>query len=252
MNGEQKITINPIMAVLVAIQVIFVIFAVISFQELSKPDEPVLNVNVAGLSQDIEGLPEDANHDIEYSVYQAVAKNTSQSNSVQKTGVNIREGSLIREHFEATDVDYVSFIADVPEVQQSYRVSYVWADNPNNSYVSTDYKAVTFCLPKDQLIYGDFNCKEEKSYIKTELVNNLAKGYDNYMPGYDDLMILPVGSLADENLKLRLSYMTCVSQCDCVRVDQSKIDQAVDAFSDFVGQFGFSLEEIPYYFDNCG
>ena len=254
--NEDKVktkTINPVIAVFVVLQILFIIFIFISFQKVFEIQEPVLSTSVAGLEQEIESLPEDAKKEIDYSVYQAVVRNTIDSGNVQKHGVLIRSNSLIEKQYENMNVNYVSFIADIPDIQQSYRVIYVWSDDFENQFISPDYKAVTLCLPDDQLIYDGFDCKDDKEYIKKEIVYNLIRGNDYSIPGYKNVGISFVSNPQDDNFRINYSYLSCETQCICTEVSAEQEEEIVRAFEEqYIYGIGFLSEEIPYSFDNCG
>ena len=95
---NRKIKINPVSAVLIFFQVIFIILMIISFRNLFNSSEPKLDIEVSGLRDEITGLSEEGKEVIEYNIYQAVSLN-SISDNIQKSGVFIREGSLINEYF---------------------------------------------------------------------------------------------------------------------------------------------------------
>lgn len=254
MSKQEKIVFNPVITALIVLQLLFIVFMVFSFQNVLKTENPVLSVNVDELNAEIDGLPEDAKQEIDYSIYQAIASNSISGNNVQKTGVYIRDNSLIKRSFDEIKVNYVSFIADIPDVNQSYRLVYIWtSDGKISEYVSPDYKAVTFCLPKTQLVYGEFDCVEEKSYAKKEIIANLIKGNEYSIPGYNDIGISFDSVVSEDDFRIRFNYMACESQCSCVKVDERKKQEAIDAFEEYyVYGLGFVPEEIPYYYYNCG
>ena len=241
MSDEPKITINPVIVTLVVLQIVFIILMIFSFNNVLKVDNPVLNVGVNGLDQEIEGLTEEGKQDIEYSIYRAIANNSANSDTVQRSGVYVRDGSLVNTYFEKINIKYISFIADIPDLEQSYKVAYVWTDDSSNKYVSPDYTAVTFCLPKEQL-----------GYAKKEIVANLIRGNDYMIPGYDDVGILFDSNVQFDNFRIRFNYLICESQCSCVTVSEEKKEEAIKAFEDYyIYGLGFVPSELSYYFDNC-
>lgn len=248
---NRKIKINPVSAVLIFFQVIFIILMIISFRNLFDSSEPKLDIEVSGLRDEIAGLSEEGKEVIEYNIYQAVSLN-SISDNIQKSGVFIREGSLINEYFEKINVHYVNFIADIPDIQQSYKVVYEWSDNPENEFISPDYSAVAMCLDESQLIYGDFDCVNEKSYVKNAIVSDMIRGNEYIIPGHEDIGISFISSVRYDDFKIQINYLDCGSQCVCREVSDAEKQEAVGLFVDFLSKLGFVKEEIPFYFYNCG
>lgn len=248
MNNEK---INPVTTGLIIAQVIFTILMIISFN-MVLANEPIdLGVEVGGINQEIEGLPESGKSNIEYNIYQAVADNTA-SGDIKKTGVVLRAGSLINKYYEEFNINYVNFIADVPDVEQSYRVIYEWSDDAENEYLSPAYSTIVMCVEPDEVIFENFDCNTEDDYMKNTVVSSMAYRYGYALPGYDNISILPEGLTGGEDFRMRINYVTCDTQCSCKSVSKEEQQVAIRAFSDFVAGLGFEPGSISYHFDNCG
>lgn len=245
------ININPITVGIIVLQIFFIILMVFSFWNFFNQKEPSVNMEVAGLVQEIPGLPNRGKDDIEYNIYKAVSRN-SVSNEIQKKGVYIREGSLVNDYYENMDIHYVGFIADIPDIRQSYKVVYEWSDDKDNEYLSPDYSAVTMCLDESQLIYGDFNCSDEKNYVKNIIVSDMIRGNEFTLPGYEDIGLSFESSPRYGDFKIKINYLACGYQCICQEVSQEEKERALKGFEEFINKLGFIPEEIPYYFYNCG
>lgn len=250
-NQGIKISLNPVNIGLFLVEIVFIVFMIVSFNYVLNMGTPKLDLGVEGIEQDIDGLPGKGKEAIEHSIYQTVAMN-SDSSSLQKSGVYVRESSLINNYYENIDVHYISFIADIPDEEQSYGVAYLWSDKEENEYISSDYSAVVFCLSDEQLIYGEFNCKEIKPYAKKDIVARLIRGNQYMIPGFDEIGIRFNSQTYKDDYMIRFSYLACGSQCSCVTVLEEKKEQAIRAFEEYyIYNLGLNKKEIPYRFDNC-
>ena len=245
-DGARNIEINPITAGLVILQVIFTIIMIISFQNILKYEPIDLSIDASGILGQIENLPERGQESIEYYIYKAVADNGANGN-IQKNGVEIREGSLVNNYYENTNVHYVNFIADIPDVKQSYQIYYMWSDDELNQYISPNDSAGVICLNKEQLIYGDFNCTSGYKNVRESIIGQILFGYSYLLPGFDNLSV----KMDTDKAKLKINYMACGSQCECKKVSESEKKAAVQGFEDFVKSLGFRPQDISYYFSNC-
>lgn len=243
--------VNPITIVVALFQVILIIVVVVTLNNIFSNDSKVqLGIEVAGLQQEIEGLPEKRKEDIEYYIYKAVASVKGES-EIQNTGVLIRENSLINTYYKDFDIHYINFIADVPEAEQSYQVLLEWSEDPENKYISPSYSAVVLCLDKSQLIYGDFDCDHQNDYFRNTEVMNMLYRHGYALPSKPSLKMRTESYPSSPDFKVKINYVYCESQCDCLAVSTDKQAEGVKVFEDFVKSLGFRPEDIPHYFDNC-
>lgn len=269
MENEDK-EINLGMLSFVAVQLIITIILVISFQNVLAPDKIILGMKIDEIAQEVDGLSEDNKELLEFVVYNAVAKNIT-DNNVRLDGAIVRDGSLKNTYFEEVDINFVSFIVDIPDAKRSYQVVYEWSDDEENMYVPKNDAAAALCLESDQLIYGDFNCDHSKDWWRRYYASTILQAYGNVLPGYrnmaslgeDDMndaneTIFEVGGIAStegefasDDFKVKLGYMICESQCECYSVDEDKKNRVIVAYKEFLDRIGFTVEQVPYYFDNC-
>ncbi len=244
-NFTQKI--NPVIVVAVFVQIVFVIVAVVSIKQILESNQPKLEVNVTGLTQEIPGLPESGKEKIEYYVYQAISDNSPGSN-ISKTGVNIREGSLINKYYENANIHYVNFIADIPEAEQSYQVAYEWSDDAANKYISPAVSAAVTCLDEAQLVYGNFDCDRKNDNLKQTLITMIIRAMGG-RPEEEGGIYLAVDDPRD--FKVKINYFVCDTMCLCERVNENRKQQALTVFDNFIEGLGYNSDSVPHYFYNC-
>lgn len=86
----------------------------------------------------------------------------------------IRAGTFKQTYSKENNVYTTSFIVDIESLQQSYQANYQWIKDKKRNYTMDEWGSNVRCLPKDKLIFGDFDCRdifsvmggEENSIIK--------------------------------------------------------------------------------------
>ena len=244
---ERPIKVNPVVALAILIQVIFVILIIVTLSKLNTGDEGVLEVEVSGLVGEIDNLPEFGKKDIEYGIYNAISENTD-SSIIQKKGIYIREGSLINNYYEDFNMHYVNFIADIPEIGQSYQVVSRWYDSED--VYMPDIATGVSCLDSVQLIYGDFECKDYLGYMKYVIVDSLL---DIERVAIGDDIILTSEYQGDdmEGYRIKIEKLDCETQCYCQVASEEVKKTASESLENFVEGIGFGPKDIAYYFYDC-
>lgn len=126
-------------------------------------------LEIANLSDYTNGKPssKDSLEYIKYDLLRTVNKNVDNpvdSNSIKD--VLIRDNTFSQIYDDDIDVYTVEFIVDIESISQSYDVSYQWSSTGKKDNL-TEWGTVVKCLPKEKLVYGNFNCKD----MFTELDN---------------------------------------------------------------------------------
>jgi len=133
-------------------------------------------LTVSNLHQFTLGKPtnKEALQIAQHNLFLIVQKNldyTIASNSIDD--VIVRDTSFSQTNNNG--VHHVSFIVDIESIQQSYQINYGW---PNSDNITLqEYSIFISCLPSDQLIYGDFDCKDIL-YTETQNVDPITR----YLP----------------------------------------------------------------------
>lgn len=85
-------------------------------------------------------------------------------------GAEMREDSY--EEGMTEGVHQAIFIMDLPAIQQSYRVSYYYLTKEQESLF--EYTALAYCLPVDELVYGDFDCRGDRQAVFIDEWHDIA------------------------------------------------------------------------------
>ena len=158
---QQYIQQNPVLVVAFAvIQLIFIIVLIIIISNLNKDTYVPANVPISSLEDDLAEIPENSVEVIESMLYDSIASNGGALESISNSDAQIRENTMADIYFEDIDMHYISFIVDIPSIRQSYQVFNEWSDNRTNPNYLTNMATMIMCLPKEQIIYADHDCKD--------------------------------------------------------------------------------------------
>lgn len=87
-----------------------------------------------------------------------LAEKNSPGQDINGKAASVRQGSISNQYDESTSVNSTLFIVDIPDLKQSYQIEYLWSSDSNSEHRTNPVSA--YCLPLDQLIYGEFSCKD--------------------------------------------------------------------------------------------
>lgn len=250
MIEKKNITINPVAMVAIVIQLLFVVAAAVSINQILEPKQPKLEVNLNGLNQAVPGLPEDEKDSIGFYIFQAISNNNPGSN-ILKNGINVRENSTINKYYENADMYYASFIVDIPDIEQSYRVSQVWAGGDDNQYISPNINTAVVCLDEDEMIYPDFNCRNDNMYSAQTVLASVLRAVRTQFEkdGSVTMSLEYYGDYGDS--RIRISRWECETLCFCRKLTEEGKNQVVEEFREFLEDLGYKLSQVPYYVYNC-
>lgn len=252
MEKQPIIKINPITFIAILIQIVFIVLLIVTLNGFIGTNREMPRVEVDGLTSEIEDLPEFGGEDIEHDIYLALRENIS-SETLRKNGIKIRNGSLINNYYESLGLYYVNFIIDIPDIEQSYQVIAKWTDDgyggdPLYDDVSGVVTGV-LCLDSDQLIYGEFDCKPWRDYVKHVIIDSLLDlGQDEIG---NNIMLTSEYRDNMEDYKVKMEYFGCDTMCYCRVASGEEKKLAVEKFEGFIKGLGFKAEDVPIYFDNC-
>lgn len=246
-NSQKIVKISPGVAIAIGFQLLFLIFAGITIGSILSQKNEVAQIGVQGYSEH----PEQNNENEKIKV---VNMDSSLDGS-KKTAINgvlykiaslnndvgisnrdgkIREGSAYSVYIEDLDLHFLNFIVDIEDLAQSYRIVYRWADKYPNKNVPTDDPVMAFCLDKDELIYGDFDCKDNYGGRGKDLVVYGVlryKLFNNYTVG------LLSDVLGGEALKFRINTSSDSSDAK---------EDATNAVSSYLASLGFDINDFDY------
>lgn len=147
-----KKRLNTIIAIFIVLVLLGIIVYVV-FVNKQNNDQIVIR----NYDKYIKTLPQERRSLINTQLYNVI-KSSSPDKEIKIDDAVIREESYT-ETFNELEKTYSStLIIDIPSIKQSYRAIFNWSID--GSVVLKGDGLKFGCLPKDQLIYGDFNCSK--------------------------------------------------------------------------------------------
>lgn len=159
-----KIKINPIVAIFIAIQVIFILAIIISVPKLLEDNEISAGdyneqpkVAVEDLETILSGSSEEV-ETIERSLLGIIQNNINNVN-LKSTIAIMRD--IKESYFSYENLHHLSFVVDIPDLSQSYQIFYEYSDDENNQYISINDSIIPLCLSEyETKVYTEFECKD--------------------------------------------------------------------------------------------
>ena len=248
MEGDQKNkNINPVVVVVVLLQLIFMILAGITIGSILSRKVEVAKIGVQGYSSaqsekeddekvkvvNLDGSLDETKKAVIGGVLYKVAVLNNGVGISNRDG-KVREGSVYSVYIEDLDLYFLNFIVDIEELKQSYRVVYRWTDNYPNKSAPADDPAMAFCLDDDELVYGGFDCKDDYSGHGKDLV---VYGVLRYKLFGDFTVGLVSDVIGGEALEFRINTATDDSEAK---------DFAVSRVSKYLSSLGFDINDFRY------
>ncbi len=176
---EQNRESNPknikILALLI-VATIVIIFSILSLQRLFRNNPYGKEIKIDNFNEYYNEAPQ-TQRDITFNqLYEAVLDNGTPEDKIPKSGAIIRSNTAQLEHSNEGYSYYGSFIVDIPEIRQSYRIQITWTTSKNDNSTASDFPALVTCLKPDEIIYEDFICKDAFTE-ETAAEDNLIKEY---------------------------------------------------------------------------
>ncbi|HEY1085875.1 MAG TPA: hypothetical protein VGE34_04080 [Candidatus Saccharimonadales bacterium] len=154
-NDRVKLTL------LITFLLFFIIF-IVSFLLFSNRSE---SISINNYDTYTKNLPSEQRDSINNSLYLAVKGNLVDGEKIIYSAAAIRKGSASESYNSERDVNSGEFIVDLEGIRQSYKVTYDWSKNKNNPNTS-GYPITVRCLSeKEEMIYKDFDCKDDSEEL---------------------------------------------------------------------------------------
>lgn len=218
MDYQNKIQnkVNIVIVVFVFLQLIFLILVGTGFSRIAS--ESFLSPYIAFddlVLNSVEKMPDDNISFINKLIYSAVSLNVDDIANIEDSGGVVRIDSVAQKYFERINMNYTTFILDIPAIRQSYRVFNEWSDDEMNAYIMRNNSTMVMCLDKSEMIYDDFNCQDAyggmakysimdsfgiaANFSENENLNNYEIDYGD---GIDDTFVdINVMACGDEKIK---------------------------------------------------
>lgn len=148
---------------IIALGIFLALATLLFIKSDNKPYGPTLEIT--NIEQYTEGKP--SNNDrlefIKSKLHKVVQLNVNfEVNNETVSDVEIREGSFSQKLNTANQVHEVRFIVDIASIKQSYAVAYQWQEETKYSEDIDQYGTQVTCLPVKELVYAEFDCKDER------------------------------------------------------------------------------------------
>ena len=205
-NKQDKRTVSLIIIFLAITQLVFmlIIITAITNRIAKKPtiiapkSQPAVNID--NISIDEIDLADTYTDRIKRILTDAIITNTP-SFDIPSTKVKIRENTITTREFATANLKAISFIVDIPNLEQSYQIYfnyYIGPDANSFSYEDADAPYIdnlhsALCLDDEsQIIYPNFDCHSiypndaryqiAQSYIKLLKFNTFSVAIDSDNP----------------------------------------------------------------------
>ena len=247
MEQNNKYKINPIVLVAIVFEFIFVVFVIITISNFLKQETEVVKMGINNFSIISDGsvvgeigsnkklnfnIDDVKKSVIEGTLYDEVSFNNV--GDIYRSNAKIRDGSVYYAYISELEIYFLNFIVDIEGLQQSYHIVYRWSEKSPNENVPADFPIIAFCPRDDELIYGDFDCRDSyDGYGNDIAVHDLLfnKTFENSALGiYGDVY---------NGEPLRISINTYSD-------DEVARGSAVEEVSSYLSSVGFDLNDFDY------
>lgn len=250
-DNQHILRINPIIVVAVLLQLGFLIFAGITIGNIlnrnsGTPKITIDNFNIISDSETIKtggitsntqeqnfSLSDIDKKTIESNIYDIVSINNK--GDIANNGAKIREGSVRRAYIEDLNAHFINFIVDIENLKQSYRFAWLWGGNSSKQQEPIVTFLMTFCLKDDEMIYGDFNCKDNYNGHGLDIAAyNLIRRhvFDNFSTKLNDV-------LQEKQLRITIQLFPG---------EEITEETATQELSNYLSELGFNLDDFKYDF----
>ena len=120
--------------------------------EIEKNEEALYNLEITNFRQVFKDISRNNMKDIVFSVHDIVWLNTD--NISKKVGATIREDSVTQTFYKNDGVYKVSFLVDIPNLNQTYNVVHYYSESIYNEKIPSSFRTIVYCVE------GNANCKD--------------------------------------------------------------------------------------------
>ena len=156
---------NPATLAFIAVQLLFLVLALVSLHNFAS-EKTAIESNSPTVSQVALANPGVLKYTggqletIKKELFRLVEVNTENAASFKNPTAKIREDAIYRESFSSKNIEYLSFIVDIPDLEQSYQVFHEWSTIKDNPNALPNESVIVLCLEDSQKIYENFDCKD--------------------------------------------------------------------------------------------
>ena len=197
MKDIKEIKFNPIKLFIAFVVLVAIVLLAVSVASLFRKNSFGKQIMIDNFSEYYSDAPSSTKDSVLASLFVIVDNNMVEDWDTQDFSAKIRDGSAESNYDKNKDIHSGKFIVDVEAVKQSYAGYFEWSKNENNVNLS-GYRVLFTCLDEDELVYGDFGCKDmfsdmvtttfpviKKLPIKVEYYSDDSSKYTYYYIGYE-------------------------------------------------------------------
>lgn len=222
-------------------QIIFVIVVIFLIHNTLSKESKIENRNqepyifINGLSDNPVNLPNSHIIDLSRSLTDTVKYNT-QNLDLSKAGAIIRKDSVTIKEFSRQGFTALSFIVDLPNLEQSYQIYYKYPTDTSLDTSFNEFPRAVLCLDdSSQNYFPDFKCRSEQP---TNIRQRIATDYMHYL----EFNTFTINMDPDDRTKIDINPIVNGSSI----IDESYIQQVKDAIS----ELGISPDLFKYHIVN--
>lgn len=175
--GDKR-KINPIALLAIVAELVLAVIVVFSIVNLLNGDKDLSgvlshNVKISNYAQEIANVGEDGLKGIRFSIYDIVWLNNENLDDKHTINATIRSDSVRKERFKKDGVYQIYFVVDLPDLQQSFQVNYVYSTRKGyNEKVKVDYSTMAYCPDESQKIYSGQTCRDRYAGQAEAIIEN--------------------------------------------------------------------------------
>lgn len=238
-NPTSQKRINPLLVVFLITQIIIIALLAISLPKLFQ--DPMISGNdfaaqskitIEGLRNTFPSLKQEDADIIEWALL-GVVKESFPDVSLSESRANMRNVEEIT--FDYQQITHISFLADIPDLQLSYRVFYDYSPINNNPYMTPNDSIIVLCAQGEtEVIYSNSNCRDIYGQITR---NSIAAHYLTYLNSSDFSAYI-----FDDDLTTVIIYV------DAESIDTSREQEVVSITKERIRKLGVDPELFKYRF----
>lgn len=131
---------------------------------------PRNTITIDNFYNHVQNIPDNEKKSIEEALYHAASLNTE---DIPSKTIAVIRGESYDQSFE-NNIYSTKFIVDIESLKQSFSIENSYSNLPVEESGLTDYTVMVLCLPVEELVYGDFDCKDrfsqESGFTKSDPV----------------------------------------------------------------------------------
>jgi hypothetical protein len=168
MEGKRKALLAIVITLFVAIPIIIAIvfgnpsqpLADDTRQQTVQPEaDPAIKFpSISNYNEYVRNLSSEERSLLESALYNVIVFNLRGTDPMNISDIQIRKDSY-RQELVSPDLYITEFIVDIASIKQSYRVWDAYSLAGSGAYMG-EYPQLILCPTAEELIYGDFDCKD--------------------------------------------------------------------------------------------